>query len=45
MVLNHFIERVKAGQAVDFQETMAVIAETYDYQPTEFSNGNPAAID
>ncbi len=39
MTLNHFIERVKAGQAVDFQETMAVIAEAYDYQPTEFSNG------
>lgn len=38
MVLNHFIERVKAGQAVDCQETMAVIAQTYDYQPTEFSN-------
>ena len=39
MMLNHFIEHVKAGQAVDFQETMAVIAENYDYQPTEFSNG------
>jgi hypothetical protein len=38
-MINDFIARVKAGQAVDFQETMAVIAEAYDYQPTEFSNG------
>lgn len=39
MMLNDFIERVKVGQVVDFQETMAVIAEHYDYHPTEFSNG------
>jgi len=39
MMLNDFIERVKAGQAVDFQDTMAVIAAHYDYQPAEFSNG------
>lgn len=39
MTLNDFIKRVEAGQAVDFKETMAVIAEHYDYQPTEFSNG------
>ncbi len=40
-----FIERVKAGQAVDFQETMAVIAQHYDYHPTEFGNGlNPPLI-
>ncbi|QPK64884.1 HopJ type III effector protein [Methylomonas sp. LL1] len=36
---SHFIERVRAGQAVDFQESMAVIGEHYDYQPTQFSNG------
>lgn len=39
MMLNDFIGRVKAGQFVDFQDTMAVIAAHYDYQPTEFSNG------
>lgn len=38
-MLKDFIDRVKAGQTVDFQETMAVIAEAYDYQPTTFSNG------
>lgn len=39
MMLNDFISRVKSGQAVAFQETMAIIAEYYDYQPAEFSNG------
>lgn len=38
-MINDFIARVKARQAVDFQETMTVIADAYDYQPTEFSNG------
>ncbi len=37
--MHDFIMRVKSGQAVSFQETMAVIAEHYHYQPTEFSNG------
>lgn len=39
MMVNDFLQRVKSGQAVEFQETIAVIAEYYDYQPTEFSNG------
>ena len=39
MMLNDFIARVKSGQAVAFQDTMAVVAEYYDYQPAEFSNG------
>lgn len=39
MNLNDFIIRIKSGQSVDFQDTMAVIAEHYDYQPAEFSNG------
>lgn len=38
-MLNDFIQRIKTGQSVDFQETMAVIAEHYQYCPTEFSNG------
>jgi HopJ type III effector protein len=39
MALNEFIDKIKQGDAVGFQDTMAVIAEHYDYQPTEFSNG------
>jgi HopJ type III effector protein len=39
MKLNAFLEGVKAGNKVDFQETLSVIAEHYRYQPTEFSNG------
>ncbi len=39
MTVNDFVQRVRSGQSVDFQETMAVIAEHYDYQPVEFSNG------
>lgn len=39
MMVNDFLQRVKSGQPVEFQETIAVIAEYYDYQPTEFSNG------
>lgn len=44
MTLNEFIDRVKAGEAVDFQDTMAVIAEHYHYLPTEFSNGLPPSL-
>ncbi len=39
MKLNDFLQRVKIGQVIDFQETMSVIAEHYRYRPTEFSNG------
>lgn len=39
MTLNEFIDRVKAGEAVGFEDTMAIIAEHYHYRPTEFSNG------
>ncbi|MCQ8117450.1 HopJ type III effector protein [Methylomonas rosea] len=39
MMVNDFLQRVKSGQPVEFQETIVVIAEHYDYQPTEFSNG------
>ena len=39
MTLNHFIGRIKAGQTVDFQDTMAIIAEHYHYHPAEFNNG------
>lgn len=39
MTVNEFIERVKCGQVVSFQDTMDVISFHYDYRPTEFSNG------
>ena len=39
MMLNDFVSRVTGGEQVDFKETMAIIAEYYDYHPTEFSNG------
>lgn len=39
MILNEFIGRVKSGQAVDFKDTMAVIAAHYNYEATDFSNG------
>lgn len=39
MMLNEFVTYVTNGGQVKFEDTMAVIAENYDYQPTEFSNG------
>jgi HopJ type III effector protein len=39
MTLEKFIEKVKHGEAVSFNETIIVITENYHYQPTEFSNG------
>jgi hypothetical protein len=39
MSLPSFIEKIKNNTAVSFDETIAVIAENYHYQPTEFSNG------
>lgn len=39
MTLNEFIQQVKTGHDIDFQQTIAIIAEYYHYQPTQFSNG------
>ena len=39
MSLNTFLEKIKRLEAVSFDETIAVITEHYDYQPTTFSNG------
>ncbi|WP_150049398.1 MULTISPECIES: HopJ type III effector protein [Methylomonas] len=39
MMLNDFVQRVKTGNDVDFQDTMAIIAEHYHYQPVDFTNG------
>ncbi|MGZ8219668.1 HopJ type III effector protein [Methylomagnum sp.] len=38
-ILEAFLAQVQASQPVAFKETMAVIAEHYDYQPTRFANG------
>jgi hypothetical protein len=37
--INEFLQRVRSGQAIDFNETIAVIADHYDYLPTQFTNG------
>lgn len=34
-----FLQQVRAGGGVEFEETMAVINDNYRYQPTEFKNG------
>jgi len=39
MSTEYFIEKIKQGIPVSFPDTMAVIAQHYDYLPTEFSNG------
>lgn len=39
MSLTTFLETVRAGQPVAFKDTLAVIAEHYDYRPTRFANG------
>jgi hypothetical protein len=39
MSLTAFIEKIKNNIPVSFDETIAVITENYQYQPTEFSNG------
>jgi hypothetical protein len=39
MTLSTFLQKITQGEAVSFDETMAIIAAYYHYQPTEFSNG------
>jgi hypothetical protein len=39
MSLTPFLEKINRHEAVSFDETIAVITEHYDYQPTTFSNG------
>jgi hypothetical protein len=39
MTLEAFLDKVKSGAKVSFQESIAVIAEHYDYVPTRFVNG------
>lgn len=37
--LKSFIDQVKSGEPVDFQDTIAIISATYHYSPTRFTNG------
>ena len=39
MNLTTFVEKIGNDNTLDFEDTMAVIGETYDYQPTGFQNG------
>ena len=39
MSLEAFLQTIRTGTPVSFQDTIAVIAEHYVYQPTELSNG------
>ncbi len=39
MSLSVFLEKINNNVPVSFNETIAIIAENYTYQPTEFSNG------
>ncbi len=37
--VNSFIEKVKSGEPIEFQDTIAVIAGHYRYSPARFTNG------
>ncbi len=39
MTLTEFIRHIKSSKKISFDETMTVINENYQYQPTEFKNG------
>jgi len=39
MTLEQFLAKIKQDEPISFDETMAVIVDNYDYQPTEFNNG------
>jgi len=41
MTLNEFLERLKAQpESIEFAQTMQVIEDNYEFQPTAFSNGS-----
>lgn len=39
MTIEEFLNRLNSNDTIAFNDTMAVIADNYNYQPTEFSNG------
>lgn len=39
MSLPAFVKKIQEGERVTFNETLQIITENYNYQPTEFYNG------
>ncbi len=39
VTLEQFLEAIKDGRDVEFEQTMAVIEDNFDYSPTSFRNG------
>lgn len=39
MTVKELLDRIKNNETLSFNDTMAVIAENYHYQATEFTNG------
>ncbi len=39
MTVSDFIAKLSTPSSVDFEDTMTIINEHYNYQPTAFSNG------
>lgn len=39
MTLNEFLAQIGENTQLDFEDTIAVISENYDYTPTPFQNG------
>ncbi|MAC47041.1 HopJ type III effector protein [Oceanospirillum beijerinckii] len=39
MTLNEFLTQIGENTQLDFEDTIAVISENYDYTPTAFQNG------
>jgi hypothetical protein len=39
MSLTTFINKIKKSESVSFAETMAIINDNFQYQPTQFTNG------
>lgn len=39
MTKKEFLNRISNNETISFDDTMAVIADNYNYQATEFSNG------
>ncbi len=39
MAVKQFLDKIKRGEMVSFADTIATIADNYNYQQTEFING------
>jgi len=40
MTVKEFLDRINNNKSLSFDDSMAIIAENYSYQATEFSNGS-----